>query len=114
MIAVPLSGAIIAVMALYAAVGTWGSWYTAFIYITDQKKWPLQLRLRQILIMDQTQSMDIYSMTEEDIAEMQHQAFLITTVKYAIIFVACLPMLVLYPFVQKYFVKGVMIGSVKG
>ena len=114
MIAVPLSGAIIAVMALYAAVGTWGSWYTAFIYITDQKKWPLQLRLRQILIMDSTQSLDIYSMTEEDIAEMQHQAFLITTVKYAIIFVACLPMLVLYPFVQKYFVKGVMIGSVKG
>lgn len=114
MIAIPLSGAIIAVMALYAAVGTWGSWYTAFIYITDQKKWPLQLRLRQILILDSTQSLDIYSMTEEDIAQMQHQAFLMTTVKYAIIFVACLPMLVLYPFVQKYFVKGVMIGSVKG
>lgn len=113
-IAVPLSGAIIAVMALYAAVGTWGSWYSAFIYITDQKKWPLQLRLRQILILDSTQSMDIYSMTEEDIAAMQHQAFLMTTVKYAIIFIACLPMLVLYPFVQKYFVKGVMIGSVKG
>ena len=113
-IAVPLSGAIIAVMALYAAVGTWGSWYSAFIYITDQRKWPLQLRLRQILILDSTQSMDIYSMTEEDIAAMQHQAFLMTTVKYAIIFIACLPMLVLYPFVQKYFVKGVMIGSVKG
>ena len=113
-IAVPLSGAIVAVMALYAAVGTWGSWYTAFIYITDQTKWPLQLRLRQILILDSTQSLDITMMTQEDIAEMQHQAFLMTTVKYAIIFIACLPMLVLYPFVQKYFVKGVMIGSVKG
>lgn len=113
-IALPLSGAIVAVMALYAAVGTWGSWYTAFIYITDQKKWPLQLRLRQILILDSTQSLDIQYMSEEDIAEMQHQAFLMTTVKYAIIFIACLPMLVLYPFVQKYFVKGVMIGSVKG
>ena len=113
-IALPLSGAIVAVMALYAAVGTWGSWYTAFIYITDQSKWPLQLRLRQILILDSTQSLDITQMTLEDIMEMQHQAFLMTTVKYAIIFIACLPMLVLYPFVQKYFVKGVMIGSVKG
>ena len=113
-IAVPLSGAIVAVMALYAAVGTWGSWYTAFIYITDQTKWPLQLRLRQILILDSTQSLDLQNMTLEDQMEMQHQAFLMTTVKYAIIFIACLPMLVLYPFVQKYFVKGVMIGSVKG
>lgn len=113
-IAIPLSGAIIAVMALYAAVGTWGSWYTAFIYITDQAKWPLQLRLRQILILNETQSLDITQMTQEDIEMMQHQAFLMYTVKYAIIFVACLPMLVLYPFVQKYFVKGVMIGSVKG
>ena len=113
-IAVPLSGAIVAVMALYAAVGTWSSWYTAFIYITDQKKWPLQLRLREILIMNSTQSLDIQFMSEEDILEMQHQAFLVTTMKYAIIFIACLPMLVLYPFVQKYFVKGVMIGSVKG
>ena len=113
-IALPLSGAIVAVMALYAAVGTWGSWYAAFIYITDQKKWPLQLRLRQILILDSTQSLDVQNMTLEDQMEMQHQAFLVTTMKYAIIFIACLPMLVLYPFVQKYFVKGVMIGSVKG
>ena len=113
-IALPLSGAIVAVMALYAAVGTWGSWYSAFIYITDQSKWPLQLRLRQILILDSTQSLEINNMTQEDIMEMQHQAFLVTTMKYAIIFIACLPMLVLYPFVQKYFVKGVMIGSVKG
>ncbi|MBR5986666.1 MAG: carbohydrate ABC transporter permease [Clostridia bacterium] len=113
-IAMPLSGAIVAVMALYAAVGTWGSWYTAFIYITDQTKWPLQLRLRQILILDSTQSLDLQNMTLEDQMEMQHQAFLVTTMKYAIIFIACLPMLVLYPFVQKHFVKGVMIGSVKG
>ena len=53
-------------------------------------------------------------MTQEDIAMMQHQAFLMFTTKYAIIFIACLPMLILYPFVQKYFVKGVMIGSLKG
>ena len=107
-IALPLSGAIIAVMALYAAVGTWGSWYTAFIYITDQKKWPLQLRLNQ------TQSLDYGMMSQEEIEMLQHQAFMVYTMKYAIIFIACAPMLVLYPFVQKYFVKGVMIGSLKG
>ena len=110
-IALPLSGAIIAVMALYAAVGTWGSWYTAFIYITDQKKWPLQLRLRQILILNQTQSLDYGMMSQEEIEMLQHQAFMVYTMKYAIIFIACAPMLVLYPFVQKYFVKGVMILS---
>ena len=113
-IALPLSGAIIAVMALYAAVGTWGSWYTAFIYITDQKKWPLQLRLRQILILNQTQSLDYGMMSQEEIEMLQHQAFMVYTMKYAIIFIACAPMLVPYPFVQKYFVKGVMIGSLKG
>ena len=113
-IALPLSGAIIAVMALYAAVGTWGSWYTAFIYITDQKKWPLQLRLRQILILNQTQSLDYGMMSQEEIEMLQHQAFMVYTMKYAIIFIACAPMLVLYPFVQQYFVKGVMIGSLKG
>ena len=113
-IALPLSGAIIAVMALYAAVGTWGSWYTAFIYITDQKKWPLQLRLRQILILNQTQSLDYGMMSQEEIEMLQHQAFMVYTMKYAIIFIACAPMLVLYPFVQKYFVQGVMVGSLKG
>lgn len=113
-IALPLAGAIVAVIALYAAVGTWGSWYGAFIYVTDQTKWPLQLRLRQILIMNETQSLDILTMTQEDIEMMQHQSFLMYTTKYAIIFIASLPMLILYPFVQKYFVKGVMIGSLKG
>ncbi|MGI6634820.1 MAG: carbohydrate ABC transporter permease [Christensenellales bacterium] len=113
-IALPLAGAIVAVIALYAAVGTWGSWYGAFIYVTDQTKWPLQLRLRQILIMNETQSLDVLTMTQEDIEMMQHQSFLMYTTKYAIIFIASLPMLILYPFVQKYFVKGVMIGSLKG
>ncbi len=113
-IAMPLAGAIIAVMTLYAATGTWNSWYTAFIYITDQTKWPLQLRLREILIQGQTQSLDLGLMTQEEQEEMQRQAFMVYTMKYAIIFIASAPMLILYPFVQKYFVKGVMIGSVKG
>ena len=113
-IALPLSGAIVAVMALYAAVGTWGSWYTAFIYVTDQRKWPLQLRLRQILILNQTQSLEYSMMTQEEQDRLQHMAFLVYTMKYAIIFIASAPMLAMYPFVQKHFVKGVMIGSLKG
>ncbi len=113
-IAMPLAGAIIAVQTLYAATGTWNSWYTAFIYVTNQKLWPLQLRLREILIQGQTQSLDITLMTMEEQEEMQRQAFMVYTMKYALIFIASAPMLMLYPFVQKYFVKGVMIGSVKG
>ena len=113
-IALPLAGAIVAVMTLYAATGTWNSWYTAFIYVTNQKLWPLQLRLREILIQGQTQSLDITLMTQEEQEEMQRMAFMVYTMKYAIIFIASAPMLMLYPFVQKYFVKGVMIGSVKG
>lgn len=113
-IAMPLAGAIIAVQTLYAATGTWNSWYTAFIYITDQNKWPLQLRLREILIQGQTQSLDFQLMTTEEQEEIQRQAFMVYTMKYAIIFIASAPMIAMYPFVQKHFVKGVMIGSVKG
>ena len=73
----------------------------------------MQLRLRQILILNQTQSLDYGMMSQEEIEMLQHQAFMVYTMKYAIIFIACAPMLVLYPFVQKYFVKGIMLGSVK-
>lgn len=105
-IALPLSGAIIAVMALYAAVGTWGSWYTAFIYITDQKKWPLQLRLRQILILNQTQSLDYGMMSQEEIEMLQHQAFMVYTMKYAIIFIACATYACALPICAKILCKG--------
>ncbi len=113
-IAFPLAGAIIAVMALYAATGTWNSWYGAFIYITDQTKWPLQLRLREILIQNQTQAIDFQLMTQEEQEMMMRQTLMVYTMKYAIIFIASLPMLIMYPFVQKYFVKGMTVGSVKG
>lgn len=113
-IALPLSGAIVAVIGLYAAVGTWSSWYGAFIYVQDQTKWPLQLRLRQILILNETQSLEYAAMTDEEKMLHDHQVFLQYTMRYAIIFIASLPMLILYPFVQKFFVKGVMIGSLKG
>ena len=113
-IAMPLAGAIVAVQALYAATGTWNSWYGAFIYITDQTKWPLQLRLREILIQNQTQAIDFQLMTTEEQEMMMRQTLMVYTMKYAIIFIASLPMLVMYPFVQKYFVKGMTVGSVKG
>ena len=113
-ITLPLSGAILAVMSLYNIVGVWGNFYTALIYLTNQNYWPLQMVLRQILILNETAVLNLGEMNEEEKALALHQAELVYTMKYAIIFIASAPLLCIYPFVQKYFVKGVMIGSVKG
>ena len=108
-IALPLSGPIIAVIALYSAVGIWNSYYDALVYIRKKELYPLQLVLRNILIMN---SMDM-SVTADlrDMASRQGMSHLL---KYAVIVVSSLPLLMLYPFVQKYFVKGIMVGGVKG
>lgn len=105
-IVVPLSTAVMAVMVLFYAVGHWNAWFGALIYLKDRGKYPLQLILREILIVNSTDSMlggggDTFG-TAMDLI-----------VKYACIVVATVPVLCLYPFLQKYFVKGVMIGSVK-
>ncbi len=113
-VALPLSGAIIAVMALFHALGHWNSWFNALIFINDSRLYPLQLVLRQILVLNQSMNVDIQNMTTEEIAYQLKKAYMAETMKYSIIFIANLPMLVAYPFVQKYFVKGVMIGSIKG
>ena len=97
----------IAVLILYYGVGHWNSWFSASIYLKDPSKYPLQLYLRQILIQSQMTDMNQTSASED-------QALLAETIKYATIIVATLPVLVLYPFLQKYFVKGVMVGSLKG
>ncbi|MEA4823059.1 MAG: carbohydrate ABC transporter permease [Clostridiaceae bacterium] len=104
----PLSTTIIAVLVLFYAVGYWNSYYTAIIYIRSPQKFPLQIILRNILILSQTADMmgDVQ-------AQMQFQGMQ-DLIKYALIVVASAPILALYPFVQKYFVKGVMIGSLKG
>ncbi|MDY3285466.1 MAG: carbohydrate ABC transporter permease [Eubacteriales bacterium] len=104
----PLSTTIIAVLVLFYAVGYWNSYYTAIIYIRSPEKFPLQIILRNILILSQTADMmgDVQ-------AQMQFQGMQ-DLIKYALIVVASAPILALYPFVQKYFVKGVMIGSLKG
>ena len=108
-IVLPLSGATIAVLALYYAVGHWNSYFSAFMYLSDRSKYPLQIVLREILIMGQIAESDI---TDLDSAERIQG--LSQLLKYALIVISSAPMMLIYPFVQKYFVKGVMIGSVKG
>lgn len=108
-IVVPLSKSIIAVLALYYAVAQWNGYFNALVYLNRQEQYPLQLILREILISSQMVQADIGDL--DAIQEMQRIA---ATVKYGVIVVASVPMLMIYPLVQKYFVKGVMIGSVKG
>ena len=115
-IVIPVSGAIIAVVALYAAVGHWNNWFSTLLYISDKKLYELQYVLRNILIANQKMNIiNVESMEGADaIAAQMRRKYMAQGMKYAIIFISSAPMLIAYPFVQKYFVKGVMIGSVKG
>lgn len=114
-VALPLSLPIIAVMCLYYAVGHWNGYFTALIYLTKTKYQPLALVLRRILIMNETALDDAMASSDPNlIANAAARANLVVTMKYALVMIASIPMLILYPFIQKYFVKGVMIGSVKG
>ncbi|NGP43827.1 carbohydrate ABC transporter permease [Bacillaceae bacterium SIJ1] len=111
-IVIPLSVPIIAVMALFSAVNEWNSFFPALIYLQDQELYPLQLILRSILVASQdAAAVTGDAIDPELIAEQQQYKELI---KYSLIIVSSVPILVLYPFVQRYFVKGVMIGSIKG
>lgn len=107
-IVLPLSLPIIAVIVLFNAVNHWNSYFPALIYIRDEELQPLQIVLRGILIQSEV-SMLLGDPT--DILEQQRTAELI---KYGMIIIASVPVLLLYPFLQKYFVKGMMIGSIKG
>ncbi|MEE1223845.1 MAG: carbohydrate ABC transporter permease [Clostridia bacterium] len=104
-IIIPLSKPVIAVMVLYYGVAHWNSWFNAMLYIDDTTKYPLQLVLREILILNSTNDMtadagDVYALAQ--------------TIKYSTIIVATLPILCMYPFIQKYFIKGMLVGAVKG
>lgn len=102
----PLVKPTVAVICLYYAVSHWNSWFNAMLFIRDRNHYPLQLILREILIQNDTTSMTAGGAADE---------YLISeTIQYATIVVATLPILAVYPFIQKYFVKGVMIGAVKG
>lgn len=107
-IVVPLSGPIIAVLGLFYAVGYWNAFFNALIYLYDPELYPLQMVLRNILIQSQLQS-DVY-----DVEEIMRVEGLKNLLKYALIVVASVPVLAIYPFVQRFFVKGVMIGALKG
>lgn len=104
----PLSMPIIAVLILYYAVGHWNSYFSAILYLSDPDLQPMQIYLRKVLILANTSIIGdkMTTGTERSMATLQ--------LKYSIIVVATLPILVVYPFLQKYFVKGVMIGSIKG
>lgn len=108
-IVLPLSKALMGVMVLYFAVAHWNTYFSALIYLRDTDKHPLQLVLRKILVLE-TASDDMIGMEEAALAKLQLKEL----VKYAVIIVSSLPVLILYPFLQKYFDQGVMIGSVKG
>lgn len=108
-IVLPLSGPIIAVMILFYAVGHWNSYFDALIFLKSAKLYPLQIILRNILIQNQI-SADMMI----DVETMLRQQGLRDLLKYSLIVVASAPVLVIYPFVQKYFVKGIMVGAIKG
>jgi len=117
--ALPLATPIIAVMALFYAVGRWNDYFTALIYITDTDYHPLQIVLRGILLLNQTAlaNVDTQNLGNDDVQymlELARKVYMAEGMKYSLIFIASAPLLIAYPFVQKYFVKGIMIGSLKG
>lgn len=109
-IILPLSIPVICVIGLYYGVNHWNSYFSALVYLPDKNKWPLQLFLRQILVNNDISAVDGGASSDE----MARRAMRAETIKYSIVILASVPMLIIYPFVQRYFVKGVMIGSVKG
>ena len=107
-VVVPLSPTLMAILVLFYDVTQWNAYFDALLYLSDKKRYPLQLVLRGILL--QNESLSQMSL-EDDPIRLQRIA---DQIKYGVILMASLPMLMLYPFLQKYFVKGLMIGSVKG
>lgn len=108
-IVIPLSGPIIAVITLYSAVGYWNQYFNALIYLKSPALFPLQLVLREILVQNEVDASMMSNLADE-----ANREGLRTLLKYSLIVVSSLPLMIAYPFVQKHFVKGVMIGSLKG
>lgn len=106
---IPLSKALTAVMCLYFALIYWNKWFEASLYITDQKKWPLQLVLRSILVTADYSAESIENLEALEAAERAKMLM-----KYGVIMIASVPVLAIYPLIQKHFVSGVMIGAIKG
>lgn len=107
LVVLPLSGSIIAVMVLFYAVAHWNEYFSALIYLKDRSRMPLQVILREILLQNQ-------ELAQGDGTGLYEKMMAAETMKYAIIIIASVPVICLYPFVQKHFVKGVMVGAIKG
>ena len=105
---IPLSKPIIAVMILLYAVGKWNDFFSGLLYLNDVNKQPLQLLLRNILVTNDAAGMQL-SLTEQ-----MNRQELKTLLQYSLIIVSSVPVMILYPFIQKHFVKGIMMGSIKG
>lgn len=112
-VALPLSGAITAIMVLYYGVGHWNSYFNALLYMQTESKFPLQLILRSILVQNEAQQ-NQQAVGEAARAALEESRQLAELMKYSLIIISSIPVLVIYPFIQKHFVKGVMIGSLKG
>ena len=107
-IIIPVSKSIVAVVTLYYLIQQWNSWFHTALYVQDRDMYPLQLWLRELVIAEATSSM------EADVADANVLNLSRVLIKYCVIVISILPMMVIYPFIQKYMIKGVMIGSVKG
>ena len=105
-IALPLSKSILAVMSLFFAVEHWNGYYNALVYLRSENKYPLQLVLRNLLLTTQ--------LSPETSDSGMAQLLNLQSMKYGVIVIASVPVLILYPFIQKHFVKGVMVGAIKG
>ena len=110
-IVLPLSKAVISVICLYAVVGRWNSYMTPLLYLRDREFYPLQLILNEML---NKTKMDVSQISQADVTLIEGMQASLDAVKYALIVVAIVPMMVIYPFVQKFFEKGVTVGSIKG
>jgi putative aldouronate transport system permease protein len=108
-VVLPLSGPILAVLALFYAVGHWNAFFNALIYLRQKHLFPLQIFLRNLLLLNQV---DLESL--EDIEDMIQKQDLVDLLKYALIVVASIPVLIIYPIAQRHFVRGIMIGAIKG
>ena len=108
-IVLPLSGPILAVMGLYYAIGQWNAYFSALVYLRNSSLFPLQMVLRDMLVMNVMNS----QMTR-DATVLERVQGMAQLLRYSTVVVSCIPLMALYPFVQKYFVKGVMIGAIKG
>ena len=113
-VVLPLSPAIIAIVVLFNVVQNWNAWFHAMLFINQRAKYPLQLILRQFLLVGEALAGSAEALTMMTPEEIRRRQYIADLLRYGIIVIAIAPLLILYPFIQKHFVKGIMIGAIKG